>query len=100
MVAAPPTLLREADEILPGVIADRRHFDAHPELGYQEFETAKIVAERLQSLGVEDLRTEVAKTGVTALIHGTASSTGPTNTALVRADMDALPIEEENNRDY
>jgi amidohydrolase len=100
MVLSPPQLRTDIDEILPGVIADRRHFHAHPELGYQEFETSKIVAERLQALGVEDLRTGVAKTGVTALIRGTAQTSGPIKTALVRADMDALPIDEENQADY
>ncbi|MFL5758897.1 MAG: M20 family metallopeptidase [Thermomicrobiales bacterium] len=100
MVFSPPQLRTDIDEILPGVIADRRHFHAHPELGHQEFETAKFIAERLQALGVEDLRTGVAKTGVTALIHGAALANGPLKTALLRADMDALPIDEENQTDY
>jgi amidohydrolase len=113
MVASPPpaqgatspnrgeshTQLRaDIAEILPGVIADRRHFHENPELGYQEFKTSQFVAERLQALGVEDLRTGVAKTGITALIRGTAA--GPAKTALIRADMDALPIEEENETVY
>jgi amidohydrolase len=98
MVVSPPQLRADIDEILPGVIADRRHLHENPELGYQEFKTSQFVAERLQALGVEDLRTGVAKTGITALIRGTAA--GPGKTALLRADMDALPIHEENETDY
>jgi amidohydrolase len=86
------------EEILPGVVADRRYIHEHPELGFQEFETAKLVAERLRSLGVEDIRTGIAVTGVTGLIRGTKPGTG--KVVLLRADMDALPIQEENNVDY
>lgn len=89
MVAAPPALLREADEILPGVIADRRHFHEHPELGFQEFETAKIVAERLRSFGFDDVQSEVAVTGVVGILKGTK----PGKVVALRADMDALPIQ-------
>jgi amidohydrolase len=88
----------DIDEIMPGVIADRRHLHQHPELGFQEFETARFVAERLQALGVEDIRTGIAVTGVTGLIRGTAPGTG--KVVLLRADMDALPIQEENDVDY
>jgi amidohydrolase len=90
----------DVDEILPGVVADRRHLHEHPELGFQEFETAKFVAERLDSLGVEDIRTEVNVTGVTGLIRGTGAGPGADRCVLVRADMDALPILEENQVDY
>lgn len=92
------TRLRDdIDEILPGVIADRRHLHQHPELGFQEVETSRLVAERLQALHVEDLRTGIAKTGVTGLVRG---NRGPGKTVLLRADMDALPITEENDVDY
>ncbi len=90
-------LLGDVDEILPGVIADRRHLHEHPELGFQEVETARFVADRLRALGVEDIRTGIAQTGATALIKG---GQGPGKIVLVRADMDALPIEEENEVDY
>ena len=85
------------DEILPGVVADRRHLHEHPELAFQEHETAKFVTERLQSLGVEDIKTGVGGTGVTGLIHGRR---GKGKVVMVRADMDALPILEENNVPY
>ncbi|MGI8642583.1 MAG: M20 metallopeptidase family protein [Thermomicrobiales bacterium] len=87
----------DVDEILPGVIADRRFLHEHPELGFQEVETSKFVAERLQAIGVEDLRTGIAKTGVTGLIRGKKSGD---KVLLIRADMDALPIHEENDVEY
>jgi amidohydrolase len=99
MVDGGPRLAGDIDEIMPGVIADRRHLHMHPELGFQEFETSKFVAERLASLGVDDIRTGVGKTGIIALIRGTAAK-GNGKTLLLRADMDALPIEEENDVDY
>ena len=96
----PTTYLDEANEILPGVIADRRHLHEHPELGFQEFATATFVTERLAALGVEDIRTEINVTGVTGLIRGTGSGPGSGRCVLVRADMDALPIHEENEVEY
>lgn len=88
----------EIDEILPGVVADRRHLHENPELGFEEQETAKFVIQRLEALGVEDIRTGIAVTGITALIHGTKPGEG--KVVLLRADMDALPIEEENAVEY
>ena len=101
MVAAPPTLHDAVDEILPGLVADRRHLHEHPELGMQEHETAKFVADRLRQLGLEDIRTGIANTGVTALVRGTnPDGPGAGKVILLRADMDALPIEEENDVEY
>nr|MBA2289525.1 amidohydrolase [Chloroflexia bacterium] len=71
-----------------------------PEIGFQEVKTAAFVSERLQALGVEDIRTGINKTGVTGLIRGTGSGAGADKVVLVRADMDALPILEENKVDY
>ena len=98
MVAAVERLRGDVDEIMPGVIADRRHLHQHPELGFQEFETARFIAERLAALGVEDIKTGIATTGVTGLIRGTKGGGG--KVVLLRADMDALPIQEENQVDY
>jgi amidohydrolase len=97
-VAQATKLREEIDEILPGVIADRRDLHEHPELAYQEFRTSGIVADRLRALGVEDVRTGIAETGVTGLIRGRKNGDG--RTVLLRADMDALPIHEENEVDY
>ncbi|MGI8644092.1 MAG: M20 metallopeptidase family protein [Thermomicrobiales bacterium] len=90
-------LRNDVDEILPGVIADRRFLHEHPELGFQEVETSKFVAERLQAIGVEDLQTGIAKTGVTGLIRGKKPGD---KVLMIRADMDALPIHEENDVEY
>ena len=91
-----PLLVEDVDEILPGVIADRRHLHQHPELAFHEFETSKFVAERLAAMGVEDIRTGINGTGVTGLVKGRSGG----KVVLVRADMDALPILEENDVEY
>jgi amidohydrolase len=88
----------EIDEILPGLIADRRYLHENPELGCEEFVTSAFVIDRLRALGVEDIRTGINVTGVTGLIRGTANGSG--RVVLVRADMDALPIHEENDVEY
>ena len=79
-------------EITP--VEFRRHLHAHPELSFQEHETARYIEEQLDALGIEHRR--IAQTGVLAAIRG---SKGPdTNRALVlRADIDALPITEQND---
>lgn len=92
------SIRKDVEEILPGIIADRRHLHEHPELGFQEFETAAFVQQRLEQLGVEDIRTGINVTGVTGLITGTKEGAG--KNVMVRADMDALPILEENKVDY
>jgi amidohydrolase len=88
-------LRRAIERIAPRLIADRRWLHAHPELGTQEFETGRFVAARLRGLGFE-VRTGVADTGVLGTIRG--GRPGPV--LLLRADMDALPIEEENDVPY
>lgn len=93
-----PPLPPDVDEIVPGIIADRRHIHENPELGFEETETAAFVAQRLEALGVEDIRTGIAKTGITGLIHGTKPGDG--KVVLLRADMDALPIDQESDKDY
>lgn len=96
MVTAPPALMREVDEIMPGVVADRRHLHQHPELGFQEFETATFIAERLRALGLDEVKTEVGRTGVVGILRGGK----PGKVVALRADMDALPIDEENDVEY
>jgi len=91
---------QDIDEILPGVIADRRHLHEHPEIGFQEYETAAFIAQRLVALGVDDIRTGINGTGVTGLIHGLGAGHGRCHVILLRADIDALPIVEENEVDY
>src|SRR5690349_9132413 len=94
------TFTSDIDEIMPGIIADRRYLHEHPELGFEEHETSAFVLERLRSLGVEEIRTDVGGTGLTGLIRGTGNGPGKDRVVLVRADMDALPITEENQVEY
>ncbi|NPA92767.1 MAG: amidohydrolase [Chloroflexi bacterium] len=86
---------KEAQDLMEYTRSLRRDFHRHPELGFQEHRTAGIVARELRELGL-DVQEGVGKTGVVALLKG--AHPGPT--VLVRADMDALPIQEENQTDY
>jgi amidohydrolase len=74
------------------VQAWRRDIHQHPELGNREVRTAALVAAHLRSLGLEDVRTGIATTGVTAVLRG--GRPGPR--IAVRADMDALPVTERS----
>lgn len=76
-------------------IAVRRHLHANPELSYQEFETSKFIQSKLSSFGIPF---EVkATTGILGIIKG---KNPESRTIALRADMDALPIQEENELDY
>src|SRR5438105_10698350 len=91
-------LKSDIDELVPDMVALRRDLHEHPELAFEEVRTSGIVAQRLRTLGLE-VQTGVAKTGVVALLRGSASSPGA-KTIAIRADMDALPIHELNEIDY
>src|SRR5207247_2449784 len=80
-----------------GLIATRRDLHQHPELGFEERRTSGLVAERLQRLGYT-VRTGVGRTGVVGLRDG--ASGGKARCVLIRADMDALPVEEANDVPY
>jgi hippurate hydrolase len=84
-----------AAQDLEANIAIRRHLHAHPELSYQEFETCKYVQAQLTKIGIPF--TVIATTGVLGIIEGKNPSK---RVIALRADMDALPIEEENEVDY
>lgn len=85
----------EVQAMTATVIEMRRDFHRHPELGFQEFRTSAKVAEFLRQSGLEP-REGIATTGVTAEIRG--AHPGPT--LMLRADMDALPIEEETDLEF
>lgn len=76
-------------------IAIRHHLHAHPELSYQEFETSKYVQDKLASFGISFK--VLAETGVVGIIEGRNPQI---RTIALRADMDALPIQEENEVPY
>jgi amidohydrolase len=84
------------DSELALLIATRRDLHRHPELGFEEHRTAGIVADRLGSAGYE-VRSGVAKTGVVGRLRG-GGGAGPT--LLLRADMDALPVDEATSHDF
>jgi len=71
----------------------RRDLHAHPELGFEEHRTARVVQENLARLGIEH-HTGIGKTGIVAVITGRKSASG--RSVGLRADMDALPLLEEN----
>jgi len=79
------------------LVATRRDLHQHPELGFEEQRTSGLVAERLERLGYA-VRTGVGKTGVVALRDGAPD--GNSRCVLIRADMDALPVEEANDVPY
>ncbi|MGW8188536.1 MAG: M20 metallopeptidase family protein, partial [Desulfobacterales bacterium] len=85
---------RHIAELETELIELRRDFHRHPELGLQEHRTGKKVAAYLENLGLAVTR--MNQTGVVGLLQG--DSSGPT--LLLRADMDALPIQEETGLDY
>ncbi len=89
------SMLDEAFALKDYTVERRRDFHRHPELGFEETRTAKIVAETLQDLGL-DVTTGVAGTGVVGLLRGAAESP----VLLLRFDMDALPIQEETGAVY
>lgn len=83
------------EKLVSDVIALRRDIHMHPELGFEERRTAAIVAERLGSLGFK-VHAGIATTGVVGVMSGAI----PGRTIMLRADMDALPILEENEHEY
>lgn len=78
--------------ITPELIKIRRHIHQNPELGNREFKTAALVAEKLKELGIE-VREKVAHTGVVGILRGRK----PGRIVAVRADMDALPLQEQTD---
>ena len=83
-------------ELAESTISYRRHLHQHPELSFQEHQTARFVSETLTSFGLSP-QTGVADTGVTALSEGKKPSS---KVVALRADMDALPILEANDVPY
>lgn len=83
-ISSAAELLREK------LVAQRRDFHMNPELSNREERTSRVVAERLKALGLSEIKTGIARYGVTALLVG--AKPGPV--VAVRADMDALPIDE------
>ncbi len=83
----------------PQVITWRRQIHQYPELGFEETLTAQFIAEKLESWGI-DYQANIAKTGIVATIQGDRQRDRPGKVLAIRADMDALPIQEQNDLDY
>jgi len=83
-------IARAAETLRPKLVEMRRDFHIHPELSNREERTSRVVAERLRALGLDEVKTGVGKYGIVALLKG--GKPGPV--VAVRADMDALPIQE------
>src|SRR5881392_1140216 len=81
------------------ITAWRRDIHAHPELLYDVHRTAATVAEKLKSFGCDEVVTGIGRTGVVGVIRGTKSQ-GVRKVIGLRADMDALPIEEATGLAY
>lgn len=90
-------VLNETEKNYTKAVELRRYFHSHPELPKEEFNTAKRIEEELDKLNIEHKR--VGETGVYAEIIGTKDDKA-NKTIVLRADIDALPIEETNNCEY
>lgn len=86
--------LKRAQELKDSILADRCHIHRNPEVGMELPETTKYVMSRLSELGIE--AKEICKSGVVGIIKGKK----PGKTYLLRADMDALPMPEDNDLPY
>jgi amidohydrolase len=90
-------ILTEAvDRIKDRLMEIRADFHMHPELSFQEERTSRKIADILQELGMDEVHTGIGKTGVVGVLRGSA----PGKTFGLRADIDALPIQEENDVPY
>lgn len=85
-----------AEAAFNSVLADRRHLHKNPELSFKEFQTQQFVWERLDEIGITN-KVKIAETGIVAMIEGKNPSA---KIIALRADMDALPIQETNKTDY
>lgn len=88
--------IKEIDEIFDELVEFRRDIHMHPEIGYKEFRTQEKIYEALKDTGLE-VSKDYGNTGVLATLYGEG---GEGETVLIRADIDALPIQEENDLPY
>jgi amidohydrolase len=89
-------IARAVEGLRAKLVEQRRDFHMHPELSNREERTSRVIAEKLRALGLDEVRTGVGKHGVVALLKGKL----PGGVVAVRADMDALPIQETIDAPY
>lgn len=90
------TIREKAVQYFPEIQAIRHHIHAHPELSFKEYDTSKFISEKLTSWGIKHT-TGVAGTGIVGIIEGKNPAK---RCVALRADMDALPIQEANETEY
>jgi amidohydrolase len=94
-------IVNRAADLQPEIQAWRRDIHQHPELGYEERRTSSFVAERLKQFGCDEVLTGLGGTGVVGVIRGRKpGGKGEIRSIGLRADMDALPIEEATGLPY
>lgn len=89
---------KRVDELYPEIVGIRREIHRHPELSFQEFRTTALIRDYLLKLGLK-VEHDFLDTGVVALLEGGGSDKASSLVAL-RADIDALPLQEENTHDF
>src|SRR5262249_17766488 len=89
-------IARAAKSLRQKLVEQRRDFHVHPELSNREERTSRVLAEKLRALGLDEVKTGVGKYGIVALLKGKQ----PGDVVAVRADMDALPIQETIDAPY
>lgn len=86
--------MKDIEAFFPELERNYKHLHQHPELGFEEYETSAYILQKLSEYGIEGK--QVARTGIIATIEGSA----PGKTVAIRADIDALPIEEKCDLPY
>src|SRR6516162_4268578 len=99
MRSLPMPIVNRIADLQGDIKAWRRDFHAHPELLYDVYRTAAAVADKLKSFGCDEVVTGIGRTGVVGVIHG-GKGRDPRKVIGLRADMDALPIQEANDFPY
>src|ERR1700757_1361212 len=94
-------IVNRAAHLQSDIQAWRRDIHQHPELLYDVHRTAAMVADRLREFGCDEVATGLGKTGVVGVINGRKpAGGGDINVIGLRADMDALPVEEKTSLSY
>jgi len=95
MLSTDSLVIHEVEKVLPHIRTVRQYLHAHPEIALQEFNTSGYIRSQLESQGIQPL-SPFLKTDVVALLTGTEAGKNVT----LRADMDALPLQETNSVEY
>lgn len=94
------TLHQDAARLAETLSGWRRSLHRRPELGFEEVDTAAFVEARLREIGVEEIRTGIARTGLIGILRAGKGKSSDRQAVLLRSDMDALPIHETEGREY